>query len=195
MPAPDGVGMKQFITILLIATSLSAQAPATPSVTVVGTSDSFESEALDWAIGRYEAVGIGLPEFIIEFAGHDDCGGNTAVAIRGRSLPRIVICAKMTAAPEVVLKRTLLHEIAHIWAEDALDEATRVAFLELRGLESWSSIEVSWQDRGSEQAAEIMTWALMDRELLMATLSDHDPDSLAVGFELLTGTIRPPRSG
>jgi hypothetical protein len=99
------------------------------------------------------------------------------------------VCPKLTAAPEIVLKRTLLHEIGHIWAAAALDEATKDSFLELRGLESWADKETPWQDRGSEQAAEIMAWALMDSELLLATLSDHDPASLAAGFELLTGIV------
>ena len=101
------------------------------------------------------------------------------------------MCARLTTSKELVLKRTMLHEIAHIWATDALDQATRASFLTLRGLETWSSRDVPWHARGSEQAAEVITWALMDRELLMVTLADRDPAGLAAGYELLTGTTVP----
>ena len=160
-------------------------------MTIIGSGSSFESATLDWAVDRFTSSGLALPALNVEFAGSGDCGGNTAVAIHGGPIPRIKVCSKLSAAPEIVLKRTLLHEIGHIWAAESLDEATRDSFLELRGLESWADKGTPWQDRGSEQAAEIMAWALMDGELLLATLSDHDPVGLAVGFTVLTGAVPP----
>ena len=189
MLAPDGAAVKLLITTILMATLLSTQAPNVPLVTINGAVSPLENATLDWALGRYHAAGLDLPEFTVEFAGPDGCGGNTAIAIHGLSRPQIVICSKLTAAPEVVLKRTLLHEIAHIWIADALDERTRAAFLKLRGLTSWADKTVPWQDRGSEHAAEIMAWGLMDGELLLATLSNHDPVTLGAGFELLTESV------
>jgi hypothetical protein len=34
-----------------------------------------------------------------------------------------------------------------------------------------------------------MAWGLMDRELLLATLTNHDTAGLAAGYEILTGSV------
>ncbi len=143
-----------------------------------------------WARERFVEAGLTLPLFNIEAAGGvDDCGGNTAVAIHGTSTSRIILCTNSDAS-DVVLKRTVLHEMAHIWARAHVDGETRDAFIALRGVPSWDD-ESRWDLRGSEHAAEIITWALMDDELQLLTLADHDPASLTAGYELLTG-MRPP---
>ena len=185
--------MKLLVTSIVTATILSLSGPTAQTVTVVGAINPFESTILDWALDRFGTAGIELPPFTVEFASPDDCNGSTARAIHGNSTPRVIVCAKLTTSKELVLKRTMLHEIAHIWAADALDQATRASFLALRGLETWGSRDVPWHERGTEQAAEIMTWALMDQELLMATLADHDPANLAASYKLLTGTPVPSR--
>ena len=46
------MGMKLLITSIVTATILSLSAPATETVTVVGTIDAFESTTLDWALDR-----------------------------------------------------------------------------------------------------------------------------------------------
>ena len=185
--------MKLLNTCIVTATILSLSGPAAETATVIGEVNPFESTTLEWALGRYDAAGIDLPPFTVKFAESDDCGGSMARAIQGDPMPRVIICTKLTTSKELVLKRTMLHEIAHIWAADALDQAIRASFLTLRGLDTWGSRDVPWHARGSEQAAEVMTWALMDRELLMATLADRDPAGLAAGYELLTGTTVPSR--
>jgi hypothetical protein len=185
--------MKLLITSIVTAVILSLSGPAARTVTVVGEINPLESTTLDWALDRYETAGISLPPFTIEFAGPDGCNGSTAIAIQSEPMPQVIMCAELTTSKDLVLKRTMLHEIAHIWAAEAIDQATKASFLTLRGLETWGSRDVPWHERGSEQAAEIMTWALIDRELLMATLADHDPDDLAAGYELLTGTPVPSR--
>ena len=168
-----------------------ASMSASPSTAVTG-SDGIQDDMVTWALGRYERAGLGLPTLVVEFAdGRDACGGNTAVAVHGGT-PRIVMCTRGADTPDVVVKRTLLHEIAHIWARESIDTTTRQAFLALRGLASWDDA-ASWAERGSEQAAEIVTWALMDRELTMLTIPGHDRAQLAEGYELLTGTRVPTR--
>lgn len=166
---------------------------ATPAAAVSApeqsASDPIES-LVAWADGRFAGAGLALPTVDVQVgADRSACGGNTAIAVHGLAAPTIVLCTDPTAG-ETVLKRTLLHELAHVWAEATLDEGTRAAFLAIRGLDSWADAD-QWSDRGSEQAAEVITWALMDTELSMLTLEDHDPTSLASAYRVLTGPCRP----
>jgi hypothetical protein len=192
MLSPDGAGMRIIITALATLALLSVTPNPAPAHTIAGDAGAQELRTVDWALDRFDAAGLELPTMVIEFAAdRTGCGGNTAVAIHGGSEPTIIVCAGH-ASPDVVIRRTLLHEMAHIWANAALDESTRRAFLELRGLESWADVP-AWDERGSEHAAEIVTWALMDGELLMATLPDSDPADLGAGYALLTGLPVPER--
>jgi hypothetical protein len=163
-----------------------------PAHTIAGDPDARDLHVVEWALDRFEAAGLELPTMVVEFAAdRTSCGGNTAVAIHGGWEPTIIVCAD-PGSPDVVIQRTLLHEMAHIWANAALDENAQRAFLDLRGLESWAE-DLAWDERGSEHAAEIMTWALMDEELLMATIPDNDPSDLGAGYALLTGMPVPER--
>ncbi|HSJ70526.1 MAG TPA: hypothetical protein VLA29_02645 [Acidimicrobiia bacterium] len=182
------------ITIATLATLalLGVTPNAAPAHTIAGDAGAQDLRTVEWALDRFDAAGLELPTMVVEFAAdRKSCGGNTAVAIHGGSEPTIIVCADPDS-PEVVIRRTLLHEMAHIWANAALDESTRRAFLDLRGLEAWAE-NPAWDGRGSEHAAEIVTWALMDEDLLMATIPDNDPADLDAGYALLTGRPVPER--
>ena len=192
--------MKTIVTALAMIVLLSI-APAVGSVeqpplskimghgldaklVVEGSPIAHDGELAEWAHRRFASAGLHLPAVVVEFPTDPDrCGGNMGIAVHGEDRPRIVICAD--GASDTVVKRTLLHELAHVWADTQLDETTVARFLEFRDLEAWA--EGRWGDRGSEHAAEIVTWALMDRELTMLTLEDHDPAGLAEGYRVLTG--------
>jgi len=172
------------------AVDLRVTTPEPAAVRVVGDPTPTDLTIADWARDRYERADLSLPSVVVEFSADPGaCGGNTGIAVHGGDTPRIVMCT--TDAAEVVVKRTLLHELAHVWVDASVDTETRDAFLELRGLDVWA--EGPWVGRGSEHAAEIITWALMDRELTMLTLPDHEPQGLAAGYEVLTGSEVPGR--
>ena len=101
-------------------------------------------------------------------------------------------------------KQTLLHELAHAWTDVRLSEELRTAFVRLRGVRSWDDRNDPWELRGTEHAAEIITWALMDRPIHVPTypgspdaepiyrllsIPNSDVDSLAFGYQLLTGSF------
>ena len=67
-----------------------------------------------------------------------------------------------------------------------MSQADRDRFLEFRGLRTWDASTADWDDRGYEQGAEIVAWALGDG-YLTAQIPDNDPEQLVAGFELLTG--------
>jgi hypothetical protein len=91
----------------------------------------------------------------------------------------------------VALKRTLLHELGHAWAGHTINEETQARFLADRGLSTWGDPQTPWEEKGAEHAAEIIAWALMDKELHMVTMEDVDPATLAALYQVLTGTTPP----
>ena len=91
-----------------------------------------------------------------------------------------------------IARRNLLHEMSHVWIDQNVSRSARERFLEFRGLRSWNASVDPWEERGYEQGAEIMAWALGDR-ILTAQVPDNDPMQLGAGFEILTGVETPVR--
>lgn len=163
-----------------------------PSPALVETPHVFEfrtnSDAAlaDWALGRFQQAGLELPLLIIAF--HDDkqpCQGHVGL-YRSGDTPRIDICGFNWDRFLITPKRTLLHELGHAWAGATLTEETREEFVQFRGLSTWGDDRFPWAEQGSEQAAEIIAWALLDDELVMASIRNSDPQDLREAYELLT---------
>ena len=82
-----------------------------------------------------------------------------------------------------------LHELAHAWMYDHLDDADRLAFLRRVGLDTWRGADVFWPERGVEAAAETIAWGLAgagQAEYLIEPAPDCA--ELAARYRLLTGT-------
>ncbi len=158
---------------------------------------SAQAELVDWALGRFSAAGLHLPELDIHFQSSTlDCGGRQGLYHpQTRSL---FMC--------VAQKRTMLHELAHAWTDTRLTEELRETFLEVRQLRSWDDRNLAWDQRGTEHASEIIAWALMDTPLhvpttpagpggpivfRLLTIPDSDVEALTYGYALLTG-LNPP---
>ncbi|MDH3680883.1 MAG: hypothetical protein OEV40_13135 [Acidimicrobiia bacterium] len=88
----------------------------------------------------------------------------------------------------------ILHELAHAWMRDTIDENVEQRFIDHTGLEVWTDPRVPWDQRSIEHAAEAMTWGLMDRDIVMVRLGYPSSDRLANGFRILTGTDPLPRT-
>ena len=73
-----------------------------------------------------------------------------------------------------------------------------------RDLETWADLGYEWAELGAEQAAEVITWGLMDSniqiqwvetdddgqtipEYRLFKIPDSSPDELIAAYELLTG--------
>jgi branched-subunit amino acid transport protein len=159
---------------------------------------------LAWALGRFEAAGIGAPAIgSITFAGGSGrcagLGGNVEADAEGA---RLLLCLDKGAAcvgPDctaftMYARSTVLHELAHAWELTRLDEPTRQGFLLLRDLDVWrGSRDVPWAQRGVEQAAEIIMWGLLETPLPLPRLDGPSCRDLLVGYQVLTG--RPPLNG
>jgi hypothetical protein len=154
-----------------------------PSVAVY-EGDREQVRLVRWAVGRFERAGLDVPGVEIHFHGRSSgCGGHLGYAQIGR----VDVC---TALVNEMARRNLLHEMGHIWIDKNVSQRVRDRFLELRHLSTWNASSVGWDERGYEQGAEIVAWALGDR-ILTAQIPDHRPEHLGAGFELLTGVAPP----
>jgi hypothetical protein len=154
-----------------------------PGVTVF-SEDPVQRQLAMWAVARFERAGLDPPRVVIAF--HSDasgCGGHLGYAKDGH----VDVC---TVLVNEMARRNLLHEMGHIWIDQNVSYADRDRFLEFRGLRTWNAPTADWDDRGYEQGAEIMAWALGDR-ILTAQVPDNDPAQLGVAFEILTGVVVP----
>jgi hypothetical protein len=151
---------------------------------VGGTSD--QHEMADWAIGRFEAVGFTLPPLEIRFEGRGACKGHLGLYDDG-------VVRECRIHTDLWASRELLHEMAHAWLDANLTAAQRERFLELRGLTTWSNPSVLWEERGYEQAAEIIAWAIGDQGqgIYMPSIPNNGLRQLADAYGQLTNNPLP----
>jgi hypothetical protein len=135
-----------------------------------------------WAVERYVRAGMPLPSLDVRF--HDDpagCGGNSGFYANG--LLDVCVPGDSPYARNVVV-----HELAHAWCEAHLAPQAIDRFLRLRGLRAWNDPDDPWGVRGTEQAAEVITWAVGDRAIEPLIPGDAlGPRALRAAFVTLTG--------
>ena len=154
-----------------------------PGVAVF-SEDPVQQQLAEWAVARFERAGLDPPTVEIHFhRGSSGCGGHLGYAQIGR----VDVC---TVLVNEMSRRNLLHEMGHIWIDQNVTQSVRERFLELRHLSTWNASTAAWHERGYEQGAEIIAWALGNR-ILTAQIPDNLPDRLDAGFEVLTGVAPP----
>jgi hypothetical protein len=167
------------------AMTLGAGPPDSGTVIIDGTPS--QRAIVRWALDRFASEGLLLPTLQIRFqASESGCRGGAGYYLDGVASVCGIRSNRMT-------RRILLHELAHGWAESNLSDDERVRFLEFRGLRSWNDDRVAWEDRGFEQAAEIMSWALCDQGtgFLRPFIPNNSVEQLTNAYELLTGRPLP----
>lgn len=144
-------------------------------------------EMAEWALDLFDGAEMDLPP--VEFRYHDgdltECRGHQGLHRAFDDHSVIDICATDLGWSTQVM---LLHELAHAWTEHAATEDALAAFQELRGYDHWHDYdEAMWHENGTEQAAEILVWGLVDRPMAMSRITDNGCDDLLAGFVTLTG--------
>lgn len=155
-------------------------------VTIIGGTSAQRAMAR-LAVNRFLADGLSLPPLQIHFHPHrSGCHWRLGSYEDGVAS----ICG--THANQMSF-RGVLHEMAHGWLDANLSEIDRARFLDLRGLRVWNDPEVPWDERGFEQAAEIMAWALGDQGdgILRPSFPDNSIGELRAAYGLLTGHALP----
>lgn len=180
---------------IMLATGLSTEpTPPTPEPVAADTAPTVVYEGLagdqerwEWAAGQFEAAGLTLENLEVRFATDPEpCKGNAGLHISGEGTHLVLICT----TNEAHRRATMVHELAHVWAAQNIDQATRAEFMAERGVTVWHDRDVEWHEQGTEHAAEIITWGIADHGcwvLPRAIIGDRDLDVLAATYELLTG--------
>ena len=128
----------------ITATILGLSLLGTPAIAsddmvpVVFADEAVLQELGTWAIERFQAAGLELPEVEIHIhLTSEGCGGRAGSF--NPTLGRVDVCE---AEPTVVL-----HELGHVWAKAHLTDGKRQAYVAAGGFESWSDAGY-WDDRG-----------------------------------------------
>ena len=146
-----------------------------------------------WAVNLFEEAGLHLPPVRFVYHGDDraPCGGWRGVHRHVEGNSTSGICS---SDPGKVTAANILHETAHAWAAHDLSDERKADFQSLRGWTYWRNHEAAkWHENGSEQAAEMIVWGLIDRPVGIITINDHSCEDLDAGYRALTG--QPPLHG
>ncbi len=146
-----------------------------PELTFVDQPTPVQRETISWAVDRFVAAGLQLPDLDIRFPVF--CNGKGALYHVGQS--SIDFCR--------VNRKNVLHELAHVW-DDTSGAVDRVGFMNLRGVTVWfGGLDVPVRDQGSEHLAIIVAWGLMDPGTRSAHGLPNSADTeLTEAFEFLT---------
>ncbi len=186
------------LTIGLIITGLDQTTPAplaadTFPEPVVLTAP--EADILEASITLFEIAGLELPDdIVVSFHGDTEpCRGNLGLSTEEDGVSRVRVCwSHENPGVEARLQtQALVHELAHVWVGGALDDEAKAAFVEFSGAETWRHVDTEWNDRGTERAADLITWALLDPAVLFVDFSDMSCQTWAPAYELLTRTPAP----
>lgn len=157
-----------------------------------------QERLVEWGLGRFAEAGLpveGIAAFVFPpSAACDALAGATVDANDGVEIhlcytadavcPAGAACASPALAP----RRTVLHELAHQWEARHVDDATRAAFMRLRDVAVWIDESGDWSHQGSEHAAEIVAWGLLDEAVPLVRFPRHSCAELLEAFRLLTAT-------
>ena len=173
------------VCLVVAAAILGSQRPAPAAqrpLTIHGATIA-EERAIDWSIRRYREAGLdGMPDLDVYVHGSDEeCNGGIGLYHAGR----IDLCTKASSDP--YQRKFALHEMAHGWIEDNVSGAVLDRFMDIRGIAAWNDRSFDWKQRGTEQAAEIVTWGLGEGEIAPLLPEATDAPTLTHLYELLTG--------
>jgi hypothetical protein len=175
------------IVLLLVFAAASTlggdrRAPARQPLTIHGA-NAAEELAVDWALHRYRLAGLeDMPSLDVYLhRSHEACNGGIGLYHAGR----IELCTKNSSEP--YQRKFALHEMAHAWTEAHIEGAILNRFMGIRGITHWNDRSDDWKDRGTEQAAEIITWGLGEGEIAPLLPETVDVRTLAGLYQLLTG--------
>ena len=142
------------------------------------------------AIERFEISGLDRPLFSsITFQSPTSCQHAFAGKTRSRQGDvTIEICftTEQTEQRPATVRKVILHELAHAWMLEHVGDETERTFIETFQLDRWGGAQPR-HDNGSEYAAEVIAWALMD-QLVVPRIPNTTCHQLTAAYEVLTAT-------
>ncbi|MDJ0923506.1 MAG: hypothetical protein QNJ77_03005 [Acidimicrobiia bacterium] len=186
--SPGATGPDGESTIARTQHAVAAKVPEQQPGSIIDASPR-QHAAAEAALRMFEDAGLGLPPVDIVF--HEStirCDNRNGYYHLEHGRHVVDVCMAEDY-PEVFLEQLIVHELAHAWDVHVLTDAIRSEFMELRKVDIWHSREVHWKHRGTEHAAEIITWGVFDKAMPVITLDNVECDELQEGYETLTGMV------
>ncbi|HEX6301154.1 MAG TPA: hypothetical protein VF148_11870 [Acidimicrobiia bacterium] len=138
---------------------------------------SHQQALVDFALERFETQGLQLPD--LEFVFRDSllpCDLHKGRYHRDRQL--VEMCS--------MDKHTMLHELAHAWANEHMTPEHMESFVASNGLDSWNDADHSWARRGTEHVAETIAWALSDEPRHVKWVEYREDGTDETTYKILT---------
>jgi len=167
---------------LLVLLLAAGAAPGSRGGAVVFAKTAEQMDLAAWALSRFDHAGLDLPPVEILFAGRDEvaCDGLPARTYLAMDPIQVRMCWTDGFM--------LLHELGHVWEATHLPEKRHPAFMALRdGATSWAGLDVAWDARGREHAANVIAWGLLENPYPVSKTYPN-PVSMIEAFRFLTGT-------
>ena len=136
----------------------------------------------EWALGRFAAAGLDLPDVELWLAGIESAipqGNGFVYGFHREVAGRSVVFNSGS-------RFVLLHELGHVWDDHALTDADRGEFLEIRDADAWHG--EGWAGSGAEHLANVIAWGLSEEEIRPSRTLPNDDASLQEAFILATGS-------
>lgn len=150
---------------------------------------------VDDVVDRFAANGLAIqtPPLVSFHVSLDACAGNLAYWRNEDGIDHVRICwtHEDPAVEAIVQTQALTHEFGHAWVYENTDRATRAAFVEATNSASWADRADDWNVRGTERAADLIVWAILDPGALFVDFSGEPCSTWVDAFELLTGQAAP----
>lgn len=157
------------------------------------------NDLVRWAMARFATAKLSAPTIssiaFSEQAHRDQCSsGRWGVALDDGSSSRIYLCSAVEGTVTPFERQMLLHELAHAWIWQHLDESAKQSFVARLHLPSWDGVDVPWDRRGIEHAADVIAWGLSDTPFERSLTAKYSCADLAQSFQVLTGAapLQPP---
>jgi hypothetical protein len=132
---------------------------------------------VDFALDRFGTQDLRLPD--LEFVFRDSllpC--NLHKGRYHRDIQLVEMCS--------MDKHTMLHEVAHAWANNNLTRGQMEAFVTEHGLDSWNDPDHAWARRGTEHVAETIAWAVSDEPRHVMWVEDLEDGTKVTTHKILT---------
>lgn len=156
-----------------------------PALELVGLSEQ-QSTMVTHAVTLYAEAGLDLPPLVV--VGGDPatgCGGHDGLHHLHDGWSHIDLCVDDESA---AVFHNVLHEIAHAWAANDLEPQRQADFADQRDIAAWRDYAtLAWEDNGTEQAAEIISWGVSDVPAPTVRIDQDSCAELRAGYETLTG--------
>ncbi len=161
---------------------LAGASPGSQGGTVVFAQTAEQKDLAAWALSRFDRASLALPPVEIQFAGRDEalCDGSPARAYLAMDPIQVRMCWTDGFM--------LLHELGHVWEAAHVPLERHHGFMALRDrATSWAGLDVPWDARGREHAANVIAWGLLEEPYPVSRTYPNDPATMIEAFRFLTG--------